>query len=183
MTRSFRLIDRRDFVRTTAAGLALLPMVGPDGLRLPRAMRPWSRVALVRTADRRRGVAEVLKLLDPAGMAGKLVVLKPNFNTAHEAPGSTHTDTLSQLVTELYQRDARSVTLGESSGPPATRGVMEQKGVFDLASELRFDVVNFEEIPDTDWVPFGPQGTHWPEGFHLPRLVVDAEYLVSTCCL
>lgn len=182
MARSAHPIDRRDFVRTTAAGLALLPMVGRDGLRLPPLPRR-SRVALVRTADRKRGVTEVLKLLNPAGIAGKRVVLKPNFNTADDAPGSTHNDTLSQLVAELYERDARAVTLGESSGPPATRGVMEQKGVFDLARELRFDVVNFEEIPESDWVSFGAEGTHWPDGFHLPRLVVNSEYLVSTCCL
>lgn len=175
-------MDRRDFLRATAAGLALLPTVGPAGFRMPRARRT-SRVALVRTADRKRGVAEVLKLFNPSGMAGKRVVVKPNFNTADDAPGSTHSDTLSQLVTELRERDARSVTLGESSGPPQTRGVMEQKGVFDLAQQLKFDVVNFDEIPESDWVPFGAAGTHWPEGFRLPRLVVDSEYLVSTCCL
>lgn len=182
MTRSSHPLDRRGFVRTTAAGLALLPMVGLDGVRLP-AWRRRSRVALVRTADRKRGVSEALKLFEPSAMAGKRVVIKPNFNTADNAPGSTHTDTLSQLVAELHQRDARNVTVGESSGPPRTRGVMEQKGIFDLARQLRFDVVNFEEIPDADWVPFGPGGTHWPDGFHLPRLVVDADYLVSTCCL
>lgn len=175
-------MDRRHFVRTTAAGLALLPMVGPGGLRFPQTAKK-SRVALVRTADRTRGVTEAIKLLNPAGIGGKRVVVKPNFNTADDAPGSTHRDTLSQLVTELHHRNARSVTVGESSGPPQTRGVMEQKGVFDLARDFRFDVVNFEEIPESDWVPFGALGTHWPEGFHLPRLVVDSEYLVSTCCL
>jgi uncharacterized protein (DUF362 family) len=128
-------------------------------------------------------VAEVVKLFHPAGIAGKRVVVKPNFNTADEAPGSTHTDTLSQLVAELHERDARSVTLGESSGPPATRGVMEQKGVFDLARDLHFDVVNFDEMPESEWVPFAAGSTHWPGGFHLPRLVVDADYVVSTCCL
>jgi uncharacterized protein (DUF362 family) len=181
MTRSSRSIGRRDFVRATAAGLGL-PMVGRDGL-IGRLAPRRSRVALVRTADRQHGVAEVLKLFNPAGLAGKRVVVKPNFNTADDAPGSTHADTLSQLVRELHERDARSVTVGESSGPPATRGVMEQKGVFDLARDLRFDVVNFDEIPETDWVPFAAGSTHWPGGFHLPRLVVDSEYLVSTCCL
>jgi uncharacterized protein (DUF362 family) len=110
-------------------------------------------------------------------------VIKPNFNTSDDAPGSTHNDTLTQLVTELQERDARSVTVGESSGPPQTRGVMERKGIFDLASQMRFGVVNFEEVPESDWVFFKPEGTHWPEGFHLPRMVVDSEYLVSTCCL
>ncbi|MBI2404215.1 MAG: DUF362 domain-containing protein [Gemmatimonadetes bacterium] len=182
MTPIHHAIHRRAFVRGTAAGLALVPMVGLAGLR-PSRVRSRSRVALVRTADRQRGVTEVLRLFDPAGIAGKRVVVKPNFNTADDAPGSTHMDTLGQLVTDLYERDARSVTLGESSGPPETRGVMAQKGVFDLARERRFDVVNFEEIAESDWVFFGAQGTHWPDGFHLPRLVVDAEYLVSTCCL
>jgi uncharacterized protein (DUF362 family) len=86
-------------------------------------------------------------------------------------------------VQELQNRNARGITLGESSGPPQTRGVMEKKGTFDLARDLRFDVVNFEEIPETDWVAFPASGTHWPEGFHLPRLVVDSQYTVSTCCL
>lgn len=182
MTQGNSPMDRRDFVRGTAAGLVLLPVMGLGGLPIPRLARR-SRVALVRTADRKRGVTEALRLLHPAGIAGKRVVLKPNFNTADPAPGSTDSNTLSQLVTELRERGARAITLGESSGPPQTRGVMERKGVFDLARQLDFDVVNFEEIPASDWVAFGPRGTHWPEGFHLPRLVTGAEYLVSTCCL
>jgi uncharacterized protein (DUF362 family) len=175
-------IHRRDFVRS-AVGVVLLPLARPDGLWRPRRAPQRSRVALVRTADRRRGVTDVLRLFDPAGIAGKRVVVKPNFNSAAEAPGSTHPDTLSQLVAELHERGARSVTVGESSGPPQTRGVMEQKGIFDMARSARFDVVDFEEIPEADWVFFGAGGTHWPEGFHLPRLIVDSEYTVSTCCL
>lgn len=175
-------IPRRDFVRS-AAGVALLPLARPDSVWLPRRAPRRTRVALVRTADRRRGVTDVLRLFAPAGIAGKRVVVKPNFNSADEAPGSTHPETLSQLVAELHERGARSVTVGESSGPPQTRGVMEQKGIFDMARAARFDVVNFEEISDADWVFFGAGGTHWPEGFHLPRLIVDSEYTVSTCCL
>ena len=180
MPRQSHPIPRRDFLRTSA-GIALLPYL-QGGLRLPAA-RPRSRVVVVRTSDRRAGVREGLRLFDPAGIAGKRVVLKPNFNSADPAPASTHPDTLGQLVTELHEQDARSVTLGESSGPSGTRRVMEQYGVSDLASTLHFDIVNFDELPDADWRPFGGRGTHWPEGYHLPRLVTDAEYLVSTCCL
>ncbi len=174
--------SRRQFVRTVSAGLAFAPLARLDDL-VQRATRRRARVAVVRTTDRRRGVSEVLKLASFRRPAGKRVVLKPNFNTADEAPGSTHNDTLAQLVTELWERDARRITLGESSGPPQTRRVMEQKGIFDLARDLKVDVVNFEEIPDTDWVAFPASGTHWPEGFFLPRLVVQSEYTVSTCCL
>jgi uncharacterized protein (DUF362 family) len=177
---SGRLLSRRQFVRGVTAGLASFPAL--DAAARPLVPRR-SRVALVRTSDRKRGVAEALNLLDVRAIAGKRVVLKPNFNSADETPGSTHNDTLSQLVMELYQRGARSITLGESSGPGNTKAIMETKGTFDLASALRFDVVNFEQIPDADWVSFPATGTHWPAGFHLPRLVVDADYLVSTCCL
>jgi uncharacterized protein (DUF362 family) len=175
-------LNRREFVRTVSAGLALFPALGADGLAQVLAPRR-SRVALVRTSERKRGVTEVLKLLDLRNVAGKRVVLKPNFNSADETPASTHNDTLAQLVTELHERGARSITLGESSGPPQTRGVMEKKGVFDLARDLRFDVVDFEQIADSEWASFAAAGTHWPAGFHLPRLIVDSEYTVSTCCL
>jgi uncharacterized protein (DUF362 family) len=175
-------MDRREFVRTISAGLGVIPLIGAEGVaQIPAPRR--SRVALVRTSDRRRGVSEVLKLLDLQAVRGKRVVLKPNFNSADATPGSTHTDTLAQLVTELNERNARSITLGESSGPPVTRTVMEQKGVFDLARDLRFDVVDFDEMDDREWVPVAAAGTHWPDGFHLPRLVVNSEYTVSTCCL
>lgn len=175
-------LNRREFVRTVSASLALWPALGRDGLGQLLAPRR-SRVALVRTSERRRGVSEVLKLLDLRNVTGKRVVLKPNFNSADEPPASTHNDTLAQLVTELYERGARSITLGESSGPPQTHGVMEKKGVFDIARDLRFAVVDFEQLAENEWVPFGPPGTHWPAGFHLPRLIVDSEYTVSTCCL
>jgi uncharacterized protein (DUF362 family) len=91
-------------------------------------------------------------------------------------------DTLTQLIAEFRERGARSITLGESSGPPQTHGVMESKGIFDQARDLRFDIVDFEQIGENDWVSFAAIGTQWPEGFHLPRPVVDSEYLVSTCC-
>lgn len=182
MVRLARDLDRRDFIRVVTAGVALMPALGVSGLAQVVGQRR-SRVALVRSGDRKRGVTAALRLLDLSRVKGRKVVVKPNFNSADEAPGSTHNDTLSQLVTELHGLNARSVTLGESSGPPQTRGVMEKKGTFDLARDFRFDVVDFEQIGDNDWVTFPAAGTHWPQGFTLPRLVVDAEYNVSTCCL
>lgn len=182
MGRHVRPIDRREFVRVVSTGLAAVPLLGHETLAQMLGRRK-ARVALVRTSDRRHGVAAALKLFDPRGIAGKRVVLKPNFNSSDPTPGSTHNDTLSELVSELQARNARSITLGESSGPPQTRGVMEKKGIFDLARDQRFEIVDFEQIADRDWVAFPAGDTHWPDGYALPRLVTDAEYLVSTCCL
>jgi uncharacterized protein (DUF362 family) len=177
-------ITRRSFIRGTAAGLVAIPAPSVWAWESAGRRRPApSRVALVRTSDRRAGVSRVLKLFGPPVVDGRHAVIKPNFNTADPAPGSTHNDTLSQLIMELQERGARSITLGESSGPPNTRSVMQQKGIFDLAHDLGFGVVNFDEMPESDWVAIPSAGTHWPDGFHVPRLVRSADYLVTTCTL
>jgi uncharacterized protein (DUF362 family) len=179
-------------LKGAAAGLALLPVSGlgalggnPFEIREslgPPLPRRRSTVAVIRTSDRADGVARAMALMNPDGIAGKHVIIKPNFNTADPAPAGTHNDTLSRLVLELQERDAREITLGESSFPP-TGEVMAEKGIPDLASDMGFGLVNYDTIPDSDWVHFQPAGTHWPDGFHLPRHVVEAEYMVSTCCL
>ncbi len=184
--RGIHCVGRRDFLRTAGLGFAALPTLPAiSGLALGRnAAEPArARVALVRTSDREDGVRRVLKLLDLSGIAGRRVVLKPNFNSADAAPAATDPAMLARLVEELHERGAGSMVLGESSGPRGTARVMEEYGVHDMARDLRFDVVNYDEIPDSDWVRFGPAGTHWPEGFWIPRHVVDAEYNVATCCL
>lgn len=174
-------MDRRRFLKGSAAGLVLLPCVDFDALVAPT--RRASTVAVIRASNRREGVARAVALLNPTGMAGKRVVIKPNFNSADGGPAGTHDDTLTQVVAELRERDARDVTVGESSGPSGTVSVMAAKGTLDLARDHDFGVVDFDQMPEADWVRFSPPGTHWPEGFHLPRMVTDAEYLVSTCCL
>jgi uncharacterized protein (DUF362 family) len=175
-------ISRRTFITSvsSAAAVGAFSRGGFPGLR---AAAPSTKVAIVRTSDRKKGVAEVLRLLNAPGPKGKDVVIKPNFNSADPTPGSTHNDTLRQLMTELLERDARSLTIGERSGPPATKKVMEDKGVFDLAREMKASIVNFEELADADWVPVTPAGTHWTSQLYVPRLMAQAPYLVSTCCL
>jgi len=157
-------MHRRELLKGAAAGLVALPHLDLRGLGAPPAPTKTT-VAVIRTSDRRDGVRRAMALLDPQGIAGKAVNLKPNFNTADPAPAGTHNDTLAQLVTELNGAGcASNVVLGESSFPP-TRQVMEDKGILDLASDMGFGVVSYDEIPDAEWVHFQPAGTHWPEGF------------------
>lgn len=175
-------LGRRDFLKTAGLGLAALPSLDLRRLTAADPART-ARVVVVRTADRRDGVRRALKLLDLTGMTGRGVVVKPNFNSADPAPAATHPDTLAQLVEEIHERGARGVVVGESSGPRGTARVMADNGVYDMARALDFDVVNYDEIAEGEWVRFGPDGTHWAEGFWLPRHVVGAEYNVATCCL
>jgi len=143
-----------------------------------------TKIALVRTRDRAKGVRRAIDLLQSNPVRGKAIVLKPNFNTADPAPGSTHNDTLRGLVVTLKEMGAKSITLAERSGPgDSTRQVMEKKGVFDLAKELGFRVVNLEELGPNEWVHLNPKNSHWRQGFHFPRIYREAEAIVQTCCL
>lgn len=143
-----------------------------------------ANVSLVRTSDRLKGVPKAMALLQSNPVQGKAVVLKPNFNTADPTPGSTHMDTLRALVLTLKQMGAKRVTLAERCGPmDPTDRVFKAKGVFELAKELDFDIVNLEELGAEGWVHFHPKDSHWKDGFLFPRIYAEAEAIVQTCCL
>jgi uncharacterized protein (DUF362 family) len=175
-------MNRRDFIKGSMIGLAGVT-VAKSGTFLGGAQSLKAQVVVFKTDDRKEGVGQVLKSLEFPSVKGKKVFIKPNFNTADPTPGSTHNDTLSQLISELRQLGATGMTVGERCGPPVTKEVMEQKGIFRLAGEFDFKVINFEELSEEEWIPFKPEGTHWSEGFSIPRPAVEAEYFVSTCCL
>jgi uncharacterized protein (DUF362 family) len=175
-------MKRRDFLKHSAAGAAALS-VFRNGFMPFAGAQSKARIALVKTVDRSKGIPAALKLLSFPPPKGKKVVIKPNFNTADPAPGSTHNDTLRQLVLEMKGRGAVQVVVGERSGPPLTKSVIEAKGIPAMAQELGFEVINFEELGADGWVHFNPPGNHWSNGFDVARPIVEAEYLLWTCCL
>lgn len=175
-------MDRRRFIKNTAIGAALLPAFGLGPL-LGKKGKKKAKIALIKTGDRVEGVREALRILNFAPVKNKRVFIKPNFNTADPTPGSTHNDTLSQLIREIRDRGASEITVGERSGPPPTKKVLEDLGIVELAQKLNFKIINFEELPENDWVHFNPTGNHWKEGFYLARPAIEAEYLISTYCL
>ncbi|MGD9291005.1 MAG: DUF362 domain-containing protein [Desulfobacterales bacterium] len=141
-----------------------------------------SAVALIHTEDRQSGVAESIRALDINPVKNKDVLVKPNFNTADQTPGSTHNETLMALVKELWEMGAKTVSLGERSYPP-TREVMEQKEVIPLLEKLEVKIVDFDHLAAKDWVKVDAKKSHWQDGFRIARPILESECLVSTCCL
>ncbi len=181
-------MNRREFIKGIAAG-AVVAAAGKAGGGEDMARAPSGRkgtrtaVALVRTRDRARGIPRAIGLLRINPVKGKQVLLKPNFNTADPFPASTHNDTLEALFVHLKALGARKITLGERCGPPDTAEVMEEKGIYDLCRKHDVGIINFEELGEKDWVRIQPEGSHWRNGVLVARPVVEAEYVVSTCCL
>jgi uncharacterized protein (DUF362 family) len=60
---------------------------------------------------------------------------------------------------------------------------LEDKGINELSQEMNFGLINFEDLAESDWVRFKPEGSHWPNGFSIAKPALEAEYPVFTCCL
>lgn len=141
-----------------------------------------TQIAFVKTEDRTAGVKKALELLAFKPPQGGKLFLKPNFNSADPAPGSTHNDTLIALLRAL-QTGGVEITVGDRSGGGVTRPVMEQKGIFRLAEELGFEAMVFDELGTSDWEFFRPEDSHWQRGFAVARPALEADSVIQTCCL
>jgi uncharacterized protein (DUF362 family) len=142
-----------------------------------------TKVAVISTNDRVYGVNKSFELLGINPVKGKKVVFKPNFNTADPPPASTHMDTFRQMLVKMKEMGAESITVTERCGPANTEEAFKEKGLYELADEFGFDVVNLETIPHDEWVMKNPKGNHWKDGFLFAKIYDEAECVIETCCL
>jgi uncharacterized protein (DUF362 family) len=183
------MINRREFMIAAAGGI-LSAAVRGEGVKTVMANQlnvapknTKTKVSLVKTSDRELGVKKAIELLGINPVKGKDVLLKPNFNTADPFPGSTHNDTLTNLILHLKDMGAKSITIGERSGPPDTYSVLKEKGIYDFSKKLGAGLINFEELPSEDWIRVKPKQSHWRDGFDVAKPVLDSKCIVTTCCL
>jgi uncharacterized protein (DUF362 family) len=182
------MLNRREFMIADAGGF-LSAVIGDRGMtamakRLKVARKgKKSKVSLVKTPDRASGINKAIELLYVNPVKGKDVLLKPNFNTADPFPGSTHNDTLIHLILHLKNMGAKSITIGERSGPPDTSSVLKEKGIYDICKKLGVGLINFEELPSDSWIRVKPEKSHWSDGFNVAKPVLDSKCIVTTCCL
>lgn len=178
-------MNRRRFVQNAST-------LGSATLLVPSLLRAWefapapgtvTRVAFVKTTNRAAGVSRAIDLLGLGKFGGRDLFIKPNFNSADAAPGSTHEDTLAAVLGKLKAMGAGPLTIGDRSGMGNTREVMEKKRTFVMGKELDAKVVVFDELSAADWELLEHSDSHWQQGFALPRLVRQAGGVVQTCCL
>jgi uncharacterized protein (DUF362 family) len=145
-----------------------------------------SVVAVTRSNSRLTAFREVLRLLggiDPIlqGVTGT-ILLKPNCNTDNPFPASTHPDMIRLVAEHLINSGFPSTNIvigdmgGKGRGLP-TQWTMENLGLRQIAQDLGVRLSFFE---DEDWVTIThPKMTHWPNGGRIPRLLSDAERVIS----
>ena len=182
--------NRRGVLRTAAAGggavarglwpfrFLSLPAPAPAS-----AASAPARVVLIKTDRHREGVQRALRLLDPLPLESRSVVIKPNLNSSHPFPASTHEETLRTLIEVCRAAGAREITIADRSGMGDTSRVMREKGLDVLARELGVRLVALETQPPSAWRPRTAARWHWTRGVLFPVLFEQADVIIQTCCL
>ena len=142
-----------------------------------------ARVAFVKTTDRADGALRAMALLDTNDWTDQSVFIKPNFNSADPAPGSTHPAILRTLIETLHANNVGPITIADRSGMGNTRQVMAQLGIDSMAEELGCTLVSLDDLPADQWEIVNPETSHWQQGFPFPRLVHESDVVIQLCCL
>lgn len=142
-----------------------------------------TKIAIISTKDHIYGVNKSFELLGINPVKDKDVIFKPNFNTADAPPASSSMETIKQMIIKIKEMGAKSITLAERSGPAVTEEVLQEKGVYDLAKELDFKIVDLSVALKEDYVQVNVEGSQWKDGFLFSKLYHEAECVVETCCL
>jgi uncharacterized protein (DUF362 family) len=116
-------------------------------------------------------------------MQGKTVVIKPNLNSSHPYPGSTHDETLRTLVELCRKAGAKEITIADRSGMGETDAVMRAKGLDAMARTFDLRLIPLESQPPSAWVRRTVPGGHWRQALLFPAIFEQANVLISTCCL
>lgn len=159
-----------------------LALVGED-MAPSSAPAKRAKIALVKSSDRAEGIKRAVALLGLSSFDSQPTFLKPNFNSEHANPGSTHEQTLLAMLEVLGELNAGPITLGDRSGMGDTRQVMKDKAIFALAKKHGFNAMVFDELKAAQWVGFKPEQTSWQRGFYMPKPFMESPRKVLTCCL
>ena len=147
-----------------------------------------SKIAFVKAQTRPNGVRRAVSLLKLNGLSGSRVLVKPNFNTGDPSPGSTHPDTVRAIMEVVKDSGATQITLGDRSGfggpgrQPANQ-IMAAFGIHEMAKEMGFETLDFDDLTMDGWRKVDFEGSHWPQGFSVPRVLSEVDAVVTTCNL
>jgi uncharacterized protein (DUF362 family) len=137
-------------------------------------------VAVTYAESPAKGVAEVIKKTGNLDFIkpGQKVLVKPNVNSDDKAPGTTHPESLAEVIRQVKTKGAY-VIVGDRSNPRyGTIASMKKTGMYKAAEGAGADeIVSFE---DEEWVRVNPEkAKNWPKGFRIPKRLAEIDHIIS----
>ncbi|MDD1674496.1 MAG: DUF362 domain-containing protein, partial [Methanomicrobiales archaeon] len=142
-----------------------------------------SRILICSGQDAADGISRLLSAWDTRMFSGARVAIKANFNSADPFPAGTDPETLRGIFSALADSGAKSMTLAERSGMGDTRTVLKSRGIFTCAEEFGCTVKIIDSFGTAEFVRILDPRYHWRQGFLIARDFIEADRIVSTCCL
>jgi|GEM_PF-340699 len=109
---------------------------------------------------------------------GSVVLLKPNFNTGDANPASTNPEVIRHVIRLVKKQNPYVIVIGDRSGFWSdTIKCMSKNGVDRVAEQEGAELYPFD---DGQWVLEKPSSAKtWPKGFKVPKLLKEADYVIS----
>ncbi len=115
---------------------------------------------------------------------GDRVLLKPNFNTDDDYPGSTDVEFLKEVTKQVLARNPEEVIIGESSTIVSIKNTeyfLRAKGVYDLEHlDERVKVINFDK---GGWVKKEIPGGRFLKFASVPEILEKVDKIILLPCL
>ena len=142
-----------------------------------------SKVYMVKGSERQDLLERLFAAIELPDLAGKIVAIKPNFNSNDPYPATTHLHTLEFVIKKIQEKKPASITIFERSGMGDTDEVLEARGVKALAAKYGVMLINLDKLPTDGWHHIKGKGLHWNFGFLVPKELVRSDYVINLCCL
>ncbi len=139
-------------------------------------------VAVTGVESIRAAVPKAIELAGGLGglESGMVVLIKPNVNSDDPFPATSNPQTITALIEYVKKYDPKKVIVADSSNVsylPTLRS-MGTLGIYQAAAGAGAEVIGFE---DEEWVEVSPPGaTHWHR-FEVPKMLLEADYVISQC--
>ena len=142
-----------------------------------------SKVYIIKTGDRSAGLEKLWQAVSVPDLVGKMVVIKPNFNSDDPFPATTHLDTLEFVIKKLKDKKPKAIVLAERSGMGDTEEILKNRGVYALAEKYGVQVINLDKLPKDGWLLINEKGNHWKFGFWVAKIFREADYVIELPCV
>ncbi|MHB1376397.1 MAG: DUF362 domain-containing protein [Candidatus Humimicrobiaceae bacterium] len=109
---------------------------------------------------------------------GSTVLIKPNINTGDPHPASTNPEVVYEIINLVKKQDPYRILVGDRSGYWLdTISCMKKSRIYDAAISAGAEVYPFD---DEEWVKVNPENaTNWSDGYKIPKILIDADHIIS----
>lgn len=135
--------------------------------------------ALVRDSDVTAMVAKAVRLA--GGLAGlqpgATVFIKPNVNSDDPYPATTNPAVVGAVVELVKSYNPKRIVVADrSNGAYDTLHAMQKVGIYQAALAAGAEVLALEREP---WTQVRPQGSVYWHTLQVPRLLMEADYVIN----